>query len=519
MKKRRIINNNDFYNIFQTHPPVEDQDIYDAVDKIADTQVDTLCLLLPDTFDGETERVLSPHIARLYEHPDTDPCMRNLDALYEQGKDPFRMVLDRARQRGIEFFASLRMNDTHYLDQPFNPWVSQFYYDNLHNRVGPVQGRAGTEFDYRQSAIRARMLGVIERAFERYDLDGIELDMTRNCKFFPPDHPEECAPVMTEFMSQVRAIVDRVGNERGRRLCVSVVIPCSLYGARFEGLDVPLWARLGLMDMLCMSTPFLADFDRDIHDTRLKVPGVHVYAGCDRNFSFGFDGTGRVVPVQAYRAMAMNYLRQGADGIYLYNVMSWTVNYRRASAAVKRDGGQGETVEAPLDYDRGLMNELGETRTLQHLDKLYLVSHGELSPDRPLGSLPVTVPAAGEVTLCMSIGDDIAKAAAEDRIERICLQTVSSDCADYNNYTVKINGVDLARQYAFVPYAEKPSHVLLFPEPGRRGPLPPAEKVRRHPVRPADVHAGVNFIAIKSYRDPLTITDVELAIIYRHRGQ
>ena len=50
MKKRRVILNNDFYNIFQVLPPVEDQDIYDAVDKIAGTQVDTLTMDVPQDF-------------------------------------------------------------------------------------------------------------------------------------------------------------------------------------------------------------------------------------------------------------------------------------------------------------------------------------------------------------------------------------------------------------------------------------------------------------------------------------
>jgi len=34
-------------------------------------------------------------------------------------------------------------------------------------------------------------------------------------------------------------------------------------------------------------------------------------------------------------------------------------------------------------------------------------------------------------------------------------------------------------------------------------------------VRHSDLHTGVNYITIKSYRDPFTITDGELAIRYR----
>jgi len=513
VKKRRIIMNNDFYNIFQIEPPVTDQDIYDAVDKIAGTQVDTLALLVPFAL-GE-DRVIDPDLERIYQHPECDRCIENLLALGEAGKDPFEMVLKRARKKGIEFFASIRLNDTHYLDHPFHPFVTQFYYDNLHNRVGTPQGRANCEMDYRKSVIRKYYLGLIRDAAEKYDIDGFELDFTRNCKYFPEPQADECAPVLTQFVRDVRTMLDRIGKKRKKKILLSATVPYSLYRCRKEGLDVPVWARLGLIDILCLSSPFIAEFDHDVRDVRLNVPGVQVYAGCDRNVAYGFDGVSRVVPMQTYRAMAMNYLRQGADGSYLYNVMSWTMNYAKADAAVKRDGGQGETAEAPIDYDRNLMNEVGSIDTLRCLDKLYLVGRGSEGADRPYASLPITVPACGEVTLRLSVGDDVATAAAEDRIEKIYVQTVSSDCADHNNYTVKLNASDLSRQYAFVPYADRPQDVLLFPEPGRRGPLPDAARVRRHPVRAVDLHTGVNLISIKSYRDPLTVTDVELAIIYR----
>jgi len=509
MKQRSIIVNNDFYNIFQVEPPVTDQDVYDAVDKMAGTQVDTLFLLVPNGLTKPGKEAVGPDLISLYEHPETDPWIRNLNAYSEQGKDPFQMVLERARQHGIEFFASIRMNDTHYLDQIFNPWVPQFYYDNLHNRVGAGGSRGGAEFDYRVSAIRDYMLDMIKEAVRRYDVDGIELDCTRNCMFFPRGDLDsgltpECAPIFTEFMRQVRNTLDEVGKERGRKIELCVTIPGSLHHARGEGLDIPVWAQLGLLDMLCLSTPFYADFDRDVADTKLKVPGVQVYAGCDRNFEW----PGRAVPLETYRALAMNYWQQGADGIYLYNVMIWTIDAARLPAMLLRHGGQGEG-----DCDQQLMNELGDMTTLAQLDKLYLISHSGEAADKPYAALPVTVPAGGEVTLRMRIGDDIVGNAK--CIESIQLQTISSDCADYGNYTIKLNTVDLARQYAFAAFAETPKNPLLFPEPNRTGVLPAVEKVRRHPVRPIDLHTGVNYITIKSYRDALTITDVELAIHYR----
>lgn len=512
MKKRRIIVNNDYYNIFQIEPPVTDTDICNAVDKIANSQVDTLFMLMPVNMQvGGKRENLDSDLVALYSHPETDPCVNTMNEIMSSGKDPIAMLLERARKKGMEFFGSIRMNDTHYLDQIFNPWVGYFYYDNLHNRVGKPVVRKNTEFDYRKTVIRERMLAIIKEVVDKYDVDGIEMDMTRNCKYFPEGDDttgfaSECAPVMTEFVRDVRNLLDSAEKKRGHKIYLCATIPCSLYEARLEGLDIPTWAKLGLIDMFCMSSQFTADFDRDVYDAKMKVPGVQVYAGCDRNF----DWPGRVVPMETYRAMAMTYLRQGADGIYLYNVMDWTMDMDRLPAMLLRHGGQ-----SPSCYDIGLIHEVGEISTLEYLDKLYLMSHGKEVVDKPYASLPVTVPGGGEITLRITVGDDVAKAQKENRLKAIYLQTISSDCSDYNNYTVMLNSIDLSRQYAFLPFAEKPQEVLLFPEPNNKKPLPEPEKARRHPVRHIDLLLGTNFITIKSYKEPLTITDVEIAVMYK----
>ena len=120
-------------------------------------------------------------------HPDQDPCLDNIRRFSETGKDPYRMLLERAHETGLEFFASVRMNDTHYKDQAFSPLVNRFYYDNLHNRVGRGGSRGGAEFDYRKTAVRDHYFGIITDAVDTYDVDGVELNFTRNCCLFPQD--------------------------------------------------------------------------------------------------------------------------------------------------------------------------------------------------------------------------------------------------------------------------------------------------------------------------------------------
>ena len=84
-------------------------------------------------------------------------------------------------------------------------------------------------------------------------------------------------------------------------------------------------------------------------------------------------------------------------------------------------------------------------------------------------------------------------------------------------YTLKLNGIDLARQYSFSPYAVKPESRFVFPEPENTMPPVPLERVRRHAARSIDLHTGVNFITIKSWNHAMTVSDVEIGIIYRKK--
>jgi len=131
----------------------------------------------------------------------------------------------------MEFFASIRMNDTHYKNQNFQPWMPQYYYDNLHNRVSNdlTAHQTGNEFDYRKSAVREHYLDQIAGAEVRRGRRRAGHDA--QLRLFPKAYAEECAPIMTQFLRQVRGVLDEAGKVHGRRLELAVAIPYSLYRA------------------------------------------------------------------------------------------------------------------------------------------------------------------------------------------------------------------------------------------------------------------------------------------------
>ena len=77
--------------------------------------------------------------------------------------------------------------------------------------------------DYKYDGVRRIVLTFIEEFLERYDVDGLELDWMRWCHMFQRLEAERNAPILTEFVGQVRLLLDQAAAKRGRtRLALGV---------------------------------------------------------------------------------------------------------------------------------------------------------------------------------------------------------------------------------------------------------------------------------------------------------
>lgn len=247
--------------------------------------------------------------------------------LTEQGTDSIQVAQKYARNNHLEFFVSLRMNDIHDVtwSNGLMPVVfPQFKKEHPEYLFGSFLNRppAGpwSAVDYAQPEVRARMTGCFREICENYDVDGIELDFTRDpCLFksvaWGKTAGETEWRIMDGFMRELREIAEQAGRKRNRPILLALRIPNALDYCKAVGIDAESWFARKYADILVADN--WMNYDR-MESTfgRIRQYGVWCYAAVDNM------AVRRQTPAQqkAIRmAMIGDALSCGADGIYYFN--------------------------------------------------------------------------------------------------------------------------------------------------------------------------------------------------------
>ena len=285
---------------------------------------------------------------------------------YEEVRD---LVIEACHARGMEVWASLRMNDLHSawrsnsiqdLDDPFKTEHPEFLLAPESNRdLSPELTEqllwAGLNFVHPE--VRRHRVDFIERTAAAHDFDGYELDFNRMGISFPLGQERKYAHLLTQLVREVRQRLDAVGRRRGRPYTLAVHVMDSLERSLELGMEVERWVQEGLVDVLLVGMGHLP--------TRLRLDqflalgeahGVPVYATLNANsYRAGaweelYD---RAVFREGMRATAAYYHQEGADGIYLFNFAN------------------EPTQELSPEEFTGALSELGEPETLAGKNKVY----------------------------------------------------------------------------------------------------------------------------------------------------
>ena len=237
----------------------------------------------------------------------------NIEEFFAKGIDPYAVILQEASKRGREAMISFRVNDDHG-----NEFLrTQFWIDHPEYRLS----KGALNFGHPE--VREYVFQLIVEAVRRYDSDGLELDFNRFPTFFAKGTQEERVAAMNELVKRVRQLLDEVGHHRGKRLALGVRVPTD-YGrqvpspkiAMAQGCDVAEWSRQGWIDYLVVSE-FL--FERDelpIKPWREMVQGIPIYGGIEPTKG----GSKKdYLSANDFRMAATSRVREGADGIYLFN--------------------------------------------------------------------------------------------------------------------------------------------------------------------------------------------------------
>jgi len=367
----------------------------------------------------------------------------------DQGTDPLKIMVDFCREKGIEIFWSMRMNDTHDAQ---GAWYSPFLFPPLKKEhpewlIGSPEKKPknGTwsAVDYGVPEIRDIAFRFFEEVCRNYDVDGVELDFFRHLNYFR--RPAEGIPAsvedrdnMTGLLRRIRVMADEIGSQRGRPILISVRVPDSVAFCKVLGFDLVRWMEDDLIDLLVLSCYFrLSPWEDSVRLAHQY--GIPVYPCLSETRLRDAEAAGIRRSVECYRARAMNVWNAGADGVYLFNF------FNPASP---------------------LWHELGSPDTMKSLDKLYTTSTrgfgnveswlkggkqymnlSFVTPDNPRSITPGT---SEQIELL--VGETLA----EGRPKEITLKLRFKGVSDPAFYIVQMNDRDLENGTLSAPYANYP---------------------------------------------------------------
>ena len=161
MRQQRTIYFNDarHYYLFAFEPPMALEDAWVPIDEVSGTGVDTFAYGV-ERGDG----LFYPSRVGMMFGADIQPfeqaaywrTWHNMQSLIERGLDPLTVLIDRAHDREMDFWASLRMAA----------------YGNMEPAHKLADGGGGLA----HAEVRAHILQVVEELATEYETDGVELD-------------------------------------------------------------------------------------------------------------------------------------------------------------------------------------------------------------------------------------------------------------------------------------------------------------------------------------------------------
>ena len=427
----------------------------DQVDVLDGTDVKTLCycaaygsdVMYYDTNVGSRVGWREPPAGAPPSHVD---MIRRTKWFSDRGIEILPVIAQRAKDKGLNFIPSVRMNDGHYCQKISHPsesvFISRFHLEHLDCRLGQehYDGWVAWLCDFSHEIVRRYRLDIIVEMIDRFGdlIDGVELDFTRHGIYFPPDDGEKKGHLITEMVEAVRRHLDNAGQARGKRLSLLVRVHPSLPACRWAGLEVERWLQLGLVDLVAPAPWRAFAWDMPLEPfvalARNSANPCKLYAGLESYVPARVDGLPEQPPEAGfnetsqphwthttpamYEAAAANYEQMGADGLYVFNL--FTRHY-------------------PLDReDKALLQRLAASGGSDGQRKCFALTRAASlgdSPGEPAiayeKQLPARLTSGESVRLQLAVGQDFHR----HRPESCSLKLGFTELEDVHQVAVELN--------------------------------------------------------------------------------
>lgn len=216
---------------------------------------------------------------------------KSLETMFKKGVNPLKVARDAAKAQGAEFHVMLRpagwVGSMPY-EETFN---SKFYYDHPEWRCIDRDGTSTFFMSYANPEVRKQLIEIFRETLELQP-EGVGFVFNRGmplmlwedafCERFQQMHNADAksvpdddtrihatrAAIMTDFMTEVRALLDETAAKQGRKERYKISLGTFAKEADNQrwGLDLPTWIQRGLVDDL--ATTWFA-----YHTSFTKTPG------------------------------------------------------------------------------------------------------------------------------------------------------------------------------------------------------------------------------------------------------
>ena len=415
------------YLLYRFDPPMSLHQLRKPVDDLIGTPVDTLVwgLGMGQTFLHDTrvgvrfgEKATAHDRGLVWWR-----AAKNLEQALAAGRDPLQIVVQRAHEKGLRILGSIRINDSGAPGDS-NYSIGRLKYENSALMIGeedPERPHVATALDFARPEVRAERLEVFEEVCGRYGADGIEIDEYIRT-FFKPSEAQQNIPVLTQWMRDVRQLLDDIGKKRGEHLSLALRVHPSEEANLAVGMDVRSWIREGLLDwitpcgdvLLIDPVPAFGWMAEEAHQV-----GAGIYPALGRDI---YDDRFRRVTLEMYRAVGTNFHAAGADGLYLAD-LQWP--------------------HTKTEYE--IIRELADPDIYARKTKHYSFANTAAHPDPHLPEryLPQPLVEGQSARVPILVYDDLAAARADGELESVTLGLRIVQYNPEDQIRFRLNGQDL----------------------------------------------------------------------------
>ncbi len=377
-----------------------------------------------------------------YDNVETDYSSQRLAPYYEyytnSDIDPVEVILEETKAQNMNAWLSFRMNDCHSSNEQTSFLRGREFY-TLDGEETKVSGNRNAYFDecfnYESEIVRNKMLAYLTEQINRYDMDGIELDFTREMtcfNYWTADDDYYCL-IMDDFIKAVKKIIDARAKELKHDVKLSVRLFRDIEQCKVFGFDAKNWVDNGYVDVLCPAPRWgTSDSDMPIASwvEMCKDKGVEVWAGqelilsVDKVPSEEFEGEDNAFQTaESAKALASSYYSAGADKAYLFNYFNTLDMF--AYQSLSREIPIWEGVSSPEKANEGVRANVVTYQELDTVPKGY--EKNQYNP------LPLEI--ENDTKFNIQLGEILDT-------DEITIYFVFNGVTKDNNPTVKLDGVE-----------------------------------------------------------------------------